>query len=156
MKTRIIDMSIKELESALDKSEISSVDIAKSYIAQIEKVDDKIGAYLYINKEAVKQAEALDAKRKNGEKLGRLAGMPIALKDNMCTVDMPTTCASKMMQGYMSPFDAEVVKRLKGEDAIMLGKVNLDEFAMGGSTENSYYKITTNPHDISRVPGGSS
>ena len=156
MKTRIIDMSIKELESALDKSEISSVDIAKSYIAQIEKVDDKIGAYLYINKEAVKQAEALDTKRKNGEKLGRLAGMPIALKDNMCTVDMPTTCASKMMQGYMSPFDAEVVKRLKGEDAIMLGKVNLDEFAMGGSTENSYYKITTNPHDISRVPGGSS
>lgn len=156
MKTRIIDMSIKELESALDKSEISSVDIAKSYIAQIEKVDDKIGAYLYINKEAVKQAEALDTKRKNGEKLGRLAGMPIALKDNMCTVDMPTTCASKMMQGYMSPFDAEVVKRLKGEDAIMLGKVNLDEFAMGGSTENSYYKTTTNPHDISRVPGGSS
>lgn len=103
MKTRIIDMSIKELESALDKSEISSVDIAKSYIAQIEKVDDKIGAYLYINKEAVKQAEALDTKRKNGEKLGRLAGMPMALKDNMCTVDMPTTCASKMMHQLWWP-----------------------------------------------------
>ena len=156
MKTRILEMSINEIKSAMDKKEVSSVDVTKAYLSQIEKVDSEIGAYLHVNKEAIKQAELIDKKRINGSEARSLAGIPIAIKDNMCTVDMPTTCASKMMDGYMSPFDATVVKKLKQEDAILLGKVNLDEFAMGGSTENSYYKKTVNPHDITRVPGGSS
>ena len=153
---QILDMSIKELKDSMDKKEISSEDIAVAYKEQIEKTDKKIGSYLYLNENIVKEAREIDKKRLKGEDTGILCGIPVGIKDNMCTIDMPTTCASKMMDGYMSPFDATVVKRLKDEGALLLGKLNLDEFAMGGSTENSYFQKTKNPHDLTRVPGGSS
>ena len=155
-KTDIQTMSIRQLSEAMDKKELSAEDVTRAYLKQIDKADDVIGAYLHINKSALDEAIEQDKKRKAGEKTGALSGIPVAVKDNICTSDMPTTCASKMLDGYMSPFDAQVVKKMKSDGAVILGKVNLDEFAMGGSTENSYYKKTVNPHDITRVPGGSS
>ena len=107
---QILDMSIKELKDSMDKKEISSEDIAVAYKEQIEKTDKKIGSYLYINENIVKEAREIDKKRLKGEDTGILCGIPVGIKDNMCTIDMPTTCASKMMDGYMSPFDATIVK----------------------------------------------
>lgn len=150
-------MSIKELQKAVLNSEISYQDITTEYLKHIQVVDSEISAYLMLDsKNAMKKARELDSRRAKGENLGSLAGVPIAIKDNICTVDMPTTCGSKMLENYRAPFDASVIKRLKEEDSIILGKLNLDEFAMGSTTENSYYQNTKNPVDKTRVPGGSS
>lgn len=150
-------MSMKRLQKAVLNSEISYQDIITEYLKHIQVVDSEISAYLMLDsKNAMKKARELDARRAKGENLGSLAGIPIAIKDNICTVDMPTTCGSKMLENYSSPFDASVIQRLKEEDAIILGKLNLDEFAMGSTTENSYYQNTKNPVDKTRVPGGSS
>ncbi|HAS74441.1 MAG TPA: Asp-tRNA(Asn)/Glu-tRNA(Gln) amidotransferase GatCAB subunit A [Clostridiales bacterium UBA8960] len=136
---------------------MSSVELTKAYLDQIDKTDESIGAFLYLDKQgALKAAERVDSKRASGEKLSPLAGIPMALKDNLCTVDMPTTCASKMLEHFYSPYDATVVTHLRTADAIILGKLNMDEFAMGASTENSYFKKTRNPISADRVPGGSS
>ncbi len=156
MKALIYE-SISELSRKLSAREISSEELTRSFINQIEKMDDSIGAYLYFEPQsALDQAVAVDMKRQNNSALSALSGIPMAIKDNICTVDMPTTCASKMLEGYMSPFDAHVVSKLKENDAIILGKLNMDEFAMGASTETSYFKKTRNPVDKNRVPGGSS
>ena len=156
MQTLIYE-SMKRQSEMLKAKEISSVELTNAYLDQIEKTDEALGAYLFVDREgALKSARRVDEKRLIGEHLGSLAGIPMGLKDNICTTDMPTTCASKMLEGYMSPFDSTVVTLLKDAGAVILGKLNMDEFAMGASTENSYFKKTRNPVLPDRVPGGSS
>jgi len=154
---KIIDMDIMTMRKALLSKEISSVEITKEYLSSINERDRDISAYLYVdNLNALKKSEKIDKKLSNGVDVGVLAGIPTALKDNICTIDMPTTCGSRMLEKYKSPFNASVVEILEDSDAVVLGKLNMDEFAMGSTTENSYYQNTKNPHDFSRVPGGSS
>lgn len=154
---KIIDMSIIELRQAFLSGKLTYEEIVKSYLSHIKKVDRKIAAYLYVDsKEAIEKAKAIDEKLKLGEPVGKLAGIPIAIKDNIVTKSMPTTCGSKMLENYRSPFDATIVDKIQEADGIILGKLNLDEFAMGSTTENSYYQSTKNPHNLTRVPGGSS
>lgn len=149
--------SIKELVNKIQNQEVSCVDVVTSYIKSINEKEDLINAFLLLQTDkALEKAKELDERIKKGEKVGRLAGIPIAIKDNMCTRGVATTCASKMLEDFVPPYDATVIKKLEEEDAILIGKTNLDEFAMGSSTENSAFKITKNPIDTTRVPGGSS
>ena len=149
--------SIKELVKKIQDKEVSCVDVMNYYTKQIKEKEDKIDEFLSLDIDgALKKAKELDEKIARGEKVGSLAGIPIAIKDNMCTKGVTTTCASKMLEDFVPPYDATVIKKLEDEDAILIGKTNLDEFAMGSSTENSAFKITKNPIDTSRVPGGSS
>lgn len=153
----ILDLSIKELREQFLAGTLTYEEIVKAYLAHIKKTDVRIAAYLYVDsKKALEKARAIDERFKAGEAVGSLAGVPIAIKDNIVTKDMPTTCGSKMLENYYSPFDATVVKKIVEEDGVILGKLNLDEFAMGSTTENSYYQSTKNPHNLNRVPGGSS
>ncbi|MEG2597409.1 MAG: amidase, partial [Oscillospiraceae bacterium] len=115
-----------------------------------------IKAYLTIDVDgALKQAAEVDQKRLAGAALHRLAGIPIGIKDNICTKGMRTTCASKMLENFVPPYDATVIEKMKAMDYVCLGKLNMDEFAMGSSTENSYFQKTKNPHNLEYVPGGS-
>lgn len=149
--------SIKELVSKIQNKEISCEEVVSYYIKNIKEKEDHINAFISLQEEkALKKAKELDEKIKKGDKVGKLAGIPIAIKDNLCTNGVNTTCASKMLEDFVPPYDATVIKQLQQEDAILIGKTNLDEFAMGSSTENSAFKITKNPIDKSRVPGGSS
>lgn len=154
---KLLRAPLSELSDWLSSGEITSLALTKAYLSQIKKREDKIGAYLHLDEMgALETAKKVDAQRAQGMVLSPIAGIPMALKDNICTMEMPTTCASKMLQGYMSPFDAHVVTRLKEQGAVILGKLNMDEFGMGASTENSAFKTTQNPVDTRRVPGGSS
>lgn len=154
---KIIDMSLEMLRSQFLKGSLSYEEIIKAYLDHIKIKDRKIAAYLFVDSErAMKRAVEIDKRFKSGQAVGRFAGLPFAIKDNITTMTMPTTCGSKMLENYLSPFDASIVKRIEEEDGIILGKLNLDEFAMGSTTENSYYQRTKNPHDLSKVPGGSS
>lgn len=152
----ILDMNIAELRAALEDKSLSSRELVSFYIDRINKFDPEIQAYISLNENALAEAEAVDAARAKGEKLGRLAGIPIGLKDLIITSTMPTTCSSKILEGFTAPYDATCVELLKKEGAIFLGKLSMDEFAMGSSNETSYYKKTKNPWDLERVPGGSS
>ena len=144
-----------ELSEMLKNREISSLELTKAQIERIEKVEDKVEGYITLTKEsAIKKAEGIDKKIAEGETLSPLAGIPMAVKDNICTKDVKTTCASKMLYNFEPPYSATAFLNLS--DSVMLGKTNMDEFAMGSSTENSYFKKTKNPFDIERVPGGSS
>lgn len=148
---------IKELVDKIQNKEVSCEEILTYYIKNIKEKEEYINAFISLQEEkALKKAKEIDEKIAKGEKVGKLAGIPIAIKDNLCTNGIATTCASKMLEDFIPPYDATVIKRLQEEDAILIGKTNLDEFAMGSSTENSAFKITKNPIDISRVPGGSS
>ncbi|NLC31407.1 MAG: Asp-tRNA(Asn)/Glu-tRNA(Gln) amidotransferase subunit GatA, partial [Candidatus Moranbacteria bacterium] len=148
---------IREINENLKNGKITATDLTRNYLANIKEKDPVIGAFLTLNEEeALKKAQAVDEKIKKGEEIDLLAGIPMALKDNMCVKGMRTTAGSKILDNYIAPFDATVVSKLKQKDADILGKVNMDEFAMGASTENSAYQKTKNPVDTTRVPGGSS
>lgn len=153
----LIKQSATRLTELLQKKEISSKELTNAYFNRIEDIDQKINAYLALCKEdAIKKAEEIDDLRVKGEELSPLAGLPVAIKDNICTNGITTTCASKMLENFVPPYDATVVKNIKEQGMIILGKLNMDEFAMGSSTETSYFKTTHNPLDLNRVPGGSS
>lgn len=149
--------TLQEQKARLESRDISSEELVKASFAEIRETDPTLGAWLTLREQgALEQARAIDGRRARQEALGSLAGIPGGLKDNLCTRDMPTTCASRMMADYRSPFDATVVRKLSEADAVVLGKLNMDEFAMGSSTENSAVRPTRNPVDPDRVPGGSS
>ncbi len=148
---------IRELHKQLLNGETTSVALTEQCFDAIEKRDGEIGAYLTLMKEsALREAHEVDERIRRGENVDLLAGIPCAVKDNMCVMGVRTTAASKILDNYIAPFDATVVKELKEVGAVMLGKTNMDEFAMGSSTESSAYQQTKNPHDTERVPGGSS
>lgn len=149
--------TIHELHNKLTNKEVSAVEIAKAVFTRIDAVEDKVKSYITQNREtALVQAQAVDERIKAGKAISPLAGIPGAIKDNICTKDIKTTCASKMLANFIPPYNATVMEKLAAEQAVLVGKTNMDEFAMGGSTENSAYQQTANPWDISTVPGGSS
>ena len=152
----IYEKSALEMAKALDQGEVSAVELTQAHLDRIAAVDSEVKAFLYVDEAgALAQAKDVDERRKSGEKLSPLAGVPLALKDVLVQQGVPTTCGSKMLEGWRPPYDATVVSRLKAAGVIILGKTNMDEFAMGSSTENSAYFPTHNPWDLSRIPGGS-
>lgn len=150
-------LTIHELTERLSAREITSTELTAAYLKRIDAVEGSVNAYLTVTAEAALEAAAEADKRfASGAKQGPLAGIPISVKDIFCTKGVRTTCASKILDNFIPPYDATVVRRLKGAGAVILGKNNMDEFAMGSSTENSAFKKTSNPWALDRVPGGSS
>src|SRR5579871_858811 len=134
----IIGATTGELLKRLDRGDLQSQEVVAAYLDEIAARDGKINAFLHVDRErALSQARAIDEKRQRGERLGKLAGLPVAIKDVICTKDEPTTCASRMLKDFVPPYDAHVITRLRQADAVLLGRTNMDEFAMGSSTENS-------------------
>lgn len=151
------NLTIKKIQQGLATKDFSATELAQAILGCIDKKEKNINAYLEVMREnALKQAGEVDEKIKNNEKVGDLAGVPIAVKDNILVKDARCTSGSKILENYIAPYDATVVKKLKQEGAIIIGKTNCDEFAMGSSTENSAFGSTKNPCDLERVPGGSS
>ncbi|MEQ9233363.1 Asp-tRNA(Asn)/Glu-tRNA(Gln) amidotransferase subunit GatA [Coleofasciculus sp. E2-BRE-01] len=149
--------SIRELHQQLIDKERTSVEITQDALDRIQALEPKIHSFLHITADyALEQARQVDAKIAAGEDIGMLAGIPIGIKDNMCTKGIPTTCASRILENFVPPYESTVTQKLKDAGAVMVGKTNLDEFAMGSSCETSAYQQTANPWDLSRVPGGSS
>ncbi len=146
-----------EIREKIKKGEASCKETVASFLAEIKKKDKSLNSFLTLTENsALKSAEAIQKKISHKEKLGALAGIPVAVKDNINLRGVKTTCGSHILDNFIPPYDATVVEKLKKEDAIILGKTNLDEFAMGSSTENSYFGPAKNPHDLNKVPGGSS
>jgi aspartyl-tRNA(Asn)/glutamyl-tRNA(Gln) amidotransferase subunit A len=148
-------LTAADLAGKLESREVSSVEVTQAHLDRIAAVDPGIHAFLHLNERALDAAAAVDAKRAAGEKLGALAGVPIAIKDVLCTIGMPSTAGSRILEGWIPPYDATVVARLRAADLVLLGKTNMDEFAMGSSTEFSAFGPTHNPWDLDRIPGGS-
>ena len=153
----IINLTVHELQEKLKNKELTVTKITQAYVDRINEKEKDVQAFITnLSAEALKKAEEIQEKLDKGESLGEFAGIPIGLKDNLCTKGIKTTCSSKMLENFVSPYSATVVEKLEKENIINLGKLNMDEFAMGGSTENSYFKKTKNPWNLSKVPGGSS
>lgn len=154
---KLHEMSAHELSDMLRNRKLGVVELTQAYLDRIDEIDSKVGSYITVSRnEAMEQARLLQNKFDKEVELPPLAGIPAAIKDNMCTKGIRTTCASKILDHFVPPYNATVVERLNDQKSILLGKLNMDEFAMGGSTENSYYKQTKNPWNLECVPGGSS
>ncbi len=150
-------MAIAEWRQKLIQGELSSLELVDEHISRIKKIDQKLHAFLLVNEEKARAtAKKIDEARASGESLPSLAGIPIAIKDNLCTKGIKTTCSSKMLENFVAPYESTVTKRLWEAGGLLVGKTNLDEFAMGSSTETSAFGATLNPWNIKRVPGGSS
>ena len=153
----MIHQTAAQMADALTKGEITSVELTQAHLDRIADVDGQVKAFLHVDSEgALAQAKEVDARRAKGEKLSAIAGVPLALKDVLAQKGVPTTAGSKILQGWRPPYDSTVVSKLKDAGVVIMGKTNMDEFAMGSSTENSGYGPTFNPWDLSRTPGGSS
>ena len=153
----ITELTVHELQEKLKNKELTVTEITKAYVDRINDKEEDVQAFVTtLTDEALEQAKDVQEKIDNGEINGEFAGIPIGIKDNMCTKGVKTTCSSKMLENFVSPYDATVVEKLNAENMIDLGKLNMDEFAMGGSTEYSYFKKTRNPWNLNKVPGGSS
>ncbi|MCK4802141.1 Asp-tRNA(Asn)/Glu-tRNA(Gln) amidotransferase subunit GatA [bacterium] len=153
----IYELTAHELSEKMEKKEISSEEIVRSIYNRINQVEKKLHSFVTLTeKEALLQARNIDEKMRKGGFRGLLAGIPVAIKDNMCIRNARTTCSSHILENFISPYEATVVKRLRDEGAVFIGKTNMDEFAMGSSTENSYFGVTRNPWDMDYIPGGSS
>ena len=153
----ITNLTVHELVEKIKNNELTSEEITKAYIDRINEKEKDVDAFVTLTTdEALNESKKIDEERKENKELSEYAGIPIGIKDNLCTKGVKTTCSSKMLENFVSPYDATVVEILNKEGIISLGKLNMDEFAMGSSTENSAIKITHNPWDLSRVPGGSS
>ncbi len=153
----LTEQSATELLQLLNQGKISSVELTQSYLDQIDAKDSQVGAFLHVDADAaLARAADIDSRRKTGKSLGKLAGLPVAVKDVLCDSQTQTTCASRMLESFRPPYDSTVVAKLKAADAVLIGRTNMDEFAMGGSTENSAFQVTRNPWDLERAPGGSS
>jgi len=150
-------MTVKEIHQSLIRKEFSALELCRNYLVEIKKENKRINAFLDVSEElALSQAKEIDALVSQKKKIPLLAGVPCAIKDNILVEGIPCTAGSKILENYVAPYDATVIKRLKDQGAVILGKTNLDEFAMGSSTENSAFGPTRNPHDLTRVSGGSS
>ena len=154
--TNLVRLSAAELGAKIAARELTSVAVTQAHLDQITRVDGDVKAFLFTDPEwSLAQARAVDARLDAGERLGPLAGVPIAVKDIFCTEGVPTTCASRILEGWRPPYDATVVERVRAAGLVMIGKTNMDEFAMGSSTENSAFQTTGNPWALDRIPGGS-
>ena len=154
---KLHELTAKETIQKIASNEVSAKECIQAVFEIIHTLEDKINAYVtLVEEEALKKAKEIDRKVSEGKPVGRLAGVAIAVKDAICTQGIPTTCSSRMLKNFVPPYDAEVIERIKREDGVIIGKTNMDEFAMGSSTETSYFGPTRNPWDLSRVPGGSS
>jgi aspartyl-tRNA(Asn)/glutamyl-tRNA(Gln) amidotransferase subunit A len=155
--TDLTELSAAELHRLLVSGEATATELTEAFLSRIHQYDPALGAFLHVDEEgARRQAAQIDRDRRAGKPLGALAGLPLAIKDNICTKDQLTTCASRILGNFRPPYDATVVSRLRAAGAVLLGKTNLDEFGMGGSNEFSAFRLTRNPWDPARVPGGSS
>ena len=152
----LIKLTATEQLAKLVSGEITSVELTQAHLDRIAEVDGVVHAFLHVNAEgALATAAEVDRKRAAGEKLPALAGLPVAVKDNLTTIDEPTTAGSKILEGWVPPYDSTVVSKLRAEMMPILGKTNLDEFAMGSTTQFSAYGPTANPWSLDRIPGGS-
>src|SRR5581483_4653943 len=153
----VLDLTIQQLHEGFKKKDFSSTEVTKAYLEHIKKTDKKIDAFLSVTEDlALAQAKAADKEMQHNKDFGMLCGVPYSVKDAILVEGERCTAGSNMLKDYVAPYDATVIKKLKQEYAVIVGKTNLDEYAMGVSTENSAFKITKNPHDTSRVAGGSS
>ncbi|KAF5183571.1 Glutamyl-tRNA(Gln) amidotransferase subunit A [Thalictrum thalictroides] len=156
LKTSPPTSQILKTRKSLLSREIKAVEIAEEYLNRLRQTEPQVKSFLHVSENVIKQAEEIDRKIERNEELGSLAGVIVGVKDNICTVDMPSTGGSRILEGYRPAFDATAVKKMRECGAVLIGKTNMDEFGMGSTTEASSFQVTTNPWDVTRVPGGSS